>query len=57
MERALTREQFDFVQLTYNFADRRAEERLLPLAIERGTAVIVNRAAPVFISADLTPTP
>ena len=43
MERALTREHFDFVQLTYNFADRRIEERLLPLAAERGTAVIVNR--------------
>ena len=43
MERALTREQFDFVQLTYNFADRRIEQRLLPLAAERKVAVIVNR--------------
>jgi diketogulonate reductase-like aldo/keto reductase len=33
----------DFVQLTYNAADREAEERLLPLAAERGMAVIVNR--------------
>lgn len=33
----------DFVQLTYNIVDREAEERLLPLAAERGMAVIVNR--------------
>lgn len=33
----------DFVQLTYNVVDREAEERLLPLATERGIAVIVNR--------------
>ncbi|MEF2551947.1 aldo/keto reductase [Aurantimonas sp. A2-1-M11] len=33
----------DFVQLTYNLADRAAEERLLPLAAERGIAVIANR--------------
>lgn len=33
----------DFVQLSYNIVDREAEERLLPLAAERGTAVIVNR--------------
>jgi diketogulonate reductase-like aldo/keto reductase len=33
----------DFVQLTYNAVDREVEERLLPLAAERGIAVIVNR--------------
>ena len=33
----------DFVQLTYNVADRAAERRLLPLAAERGIAVIANR--------------
>jgi diketogulonate reductase-like aldo/keto reductase len=33
----------DFVQLTYNAADREAEARLLPLAAERKIAVIVNR--------------
>lgn len=33
----------DFVQFTYNLFDREAEERLLPLAAERGIAVLVNR--------------
>ena len=33
----------DFVQLTYNIVDREAEKHLLPLAAERGLAVIVNR--------------
>ncbi len=33
----------DFVQLTYNIADREAEQRILPLAAERGIAVIANR--------------
>jgi diketogulonate reductase-like aldo/keto reductase len=38
------REQpIDFVQLTYNIEDRDVEQRLLPLAQERGIAVIVNR--------------
>ena len=33
----------DFVQLTYNMRDRRTEQRLLPLAKEKGIAVIANR--------------
>lgn len=33
----------DFVQLTYNLIDREVEERLLPMARERGIAVLVNR--------------
>ncbi len=33
----------DFVQLSYNLVDREAEQRLLPLARDRGIAVIVNR--------------
>ncbi|WP_213161721.1 aldo/keto reductase [Kaustia mangrovi] len=43
LEAIMESEALDFVQLTYNVADRWAEERLLPLAAERGIAVIVNR--------------
>jgi diketogulonate reductase-like aldo/keto reductase len=43
LEKALTREKFDFVQFTYNIEDRDVERRLLPLAAERGIAVICNR--------------
>ena len=42
-ERAMAEQPFDFVQFTYNVVDREAERRLLPLAAERGQAVIVNR--------------
>jgi aryl-alcohol dehydrogenase-like predicted oxidoreductase len=43
LERVMRREQLDFVQLNYSLGEREAEERLLPLAQERGIAVIVNR--------------
>ena len=43
MERLMATEPLDFVQFTYNLVDREAERRLLPLAAERGLAVIVNR--------------
>ena len=43
LERIMKTEPLDFVQFTYNIVDRWAEERLLPLAAERGIAVIVNR--------------
>ena len=33
----------DFVQVTYNVVDREVEQRILPLAKERGIAVIINR--------------
>lgn len=42
-EQVMRNHKLDFVQLTYNLRDREAEERLLPLAAERGIAVIVNR--------------
>jgi len=43
LEAILRRERPDFVQLTYNLNDREVEARLLPVAAERGVAVIVNR--------------
>ena len=43
LERIMRREPLDFVQFSYNLADRSAENRLLPLAGERGMAVIINR--------------
>ncbi len=43
LEAILRREPFDFVQFSYSLADRSAEQRLLPLAAERGIAVIANR--------------
>jgi diketogulonate reductase-like aldo/keto reductase len=39
----LQRHAFDFVQLTYSLGNREAESRLLPIARERGIAVIANR--------------
>jgi diketogulonate reductase-like aldo/keto reductase len=43
LERLMTTREFDFVQFNYSMAEREAEERILPLAQETGTAVIVNR--------------
>ncbi|MEJ2469722.1 MAG: aldo/keto reductase [Desulfuromonadales bacterium] len=43
LETILRNEPFDFVQFSYNIEDRTAEERLLPLAAERGLAVLINR--------------
>ena len=43
MEKVMLAEPIDFVQLTYNIADRAVEERLLPLAAEKGIAVLANR--------------
>lgn len=42
MESLLGRETLDFVQLNYSLGERRAADRLLPLAQERAVAVIVN---------------
>ncbi len=43
LARVLESEEVDFVQLNYSLAERQAEQRLLPLAGDRGVAVLVNR--------------
>ncbi|MGZ9030706.1 MAG: aldo/keto reductase [Burkholderiaceae bacterium] len=52
-EQLMREHPLDFVQFSYNALDREAEERLLPLARDRGIAVIVNRP---FRQGDLTRT-
>ncbi|HEU4344931.1 MAG TPA: aldo/keto reductase [Candidatus Binatia bacterium] len=39
----LQKEELDFVQLNYSIAEREADRRVLPLAVERRLAVLVNR--------------
>lgn len=41
--KVLERHSVDFLQINYSIGEREAERRLLPLAKERGVAVIVNR--------------
>jgi diketogulonate reductase-like aldo/keto reductase len=43
IEEVMASRPIDFVQATYNVVDREIERRILPLAQERGIAVIVNR--------------
>ncbi|MGH7792459.1 MAG: aldo/keto reductase [Thermodesulfobacteriota bacterium] len=42
LEKVVETENLDFVQLNYNIETRDAEKRLLPLAAEKGTAVLIN---------------
>ena len=42
MEQVLRTQELDFVQLNYSLGEREAAERLLPLAQDRGLAVVVN---------------
>ncbi len=42
-EEVMRARPLDFVQVTYNILDREVEQRILPMAQERGIAVIVNR--------------
>ena len=42
LEQVLRRTPLDFIQFNYSVAARNAEKRLLPLAAERGVAVLVN---------------
>jgi aryl-alcohol dehydrogenase-like predicted oxidoreductase len=43
MARLMDDKRVDAVQFTYNLLDREAESRLLPMAAERGLAVVINR--------------
>ena len=43
IEQLMRSQRIDFVQVSYNVLDREIEERILPLAQQRGIAVIVNR--------------
>ena len=42
MEAVMRKQPLDFIQLNYSLADRSAEESILPLARDRGIAVLVN---------------
>jgi diketogulonate reductase-like aldo/keto reductase len=59
-ERVMRMLPLDFIQVTYNAVDRDNEQRILPLARERGLAVIVNRpfrAGPLVRRAKRHPLP
>ena len=43
LESFLQRETPDFIQVNYSITERRAEERLLPLAADMGLGVLINR--------------
>ena len=51
IEKIMTSQSIDFVQVSYNALDREVEQRILPLARERRIGVIVNRP---FRQGDLT---
>ena len=48
--RLIMKEQLDFIQINYSAGEREAEKRLLPLARERGVAVIASRP---FVGGDV----
>ncbi len=43
VEKVLRSEKLDFLQINYSIMEREAEKRILPLAQDRGVAVIINR--------------
>ena len=43
MEKIMKTEKIDFIQINYNLAVRDAAERILPLAKDKGIAVLINR--------------
>ena len=42
LERVMLREPLDFIQVNYSLGEREAADRLLPLAQDRGFAVMIN---------------
>jgi len=43
VEQVMKNEKPDFVQINYSLREREAEERILPLAAEKGIAVLINQ--------------
>jgi diketogulonate reductase-like aldo/keto reductase len=43
IEKVLAREKLDFLQINYSIGESEADKRILPLAQERGVAVLINR--------------
>ena len=43
MEKAMLRHDLDFIQIDYSLEQREAAERMLPIAADRGMAVMLNR--------------
>ena len=43
-EAVLRKEKMDFIQINYSLEQREAAERIMPLAADRGVAVMINRA-------------
>ncbi|HEY0647953.1 aldo/keto reductase [Phenylobacterium sp.] len=43
LEAVMRRERLDFIQINASVAERESEARILPLAAERGMAVLINR--------------
>ncbi len=43
LESIMKMRRFDFAQFNYSIVEREAEQRLLPAALDTGTAVIINR--------------
>jgi len=60
MEKAMTLHDLDFIQVNYSLEQRESAERLLPLATDRGMAVIINRtfgAGRIFAAVGAQPLP
>ena len=43
-EKVMNSEELDFIQINYSLAQRESARRILPLAADKGIAVIINRA-------------